>query len=413
MLNMWFVDEGARIEAWKPLCEVQSDKAAVEITSHCAGVVKKLYAQPNDYVKTGTPLVDIDDGIPEETSDVAASSSTQEPSSTSPVTEDQNEALGGDSPSKSTPVDRAHPEDADIEITESPAMATPAVRGLLKELNVEIRQVVGTGKDGRVLKEDVDTYLHAQSVRPSWTVSRDKQPQTESPQPLSPVQQQMFQTMTKSLSIPHFLYTDQSDITTLSSLRKRLNKLQDPATPKLTLLPFIIKAVSLSLVEFSLLNARLDTADATKPQLIHRSRHNIGVAIDTPSGLMVPVIQDVANLSIQDIASEIQHLSSLAQARKLSPSDLAGGTITVSNIGNIGGGIVAPILVEGQLAILGIGKAKPVPVFGDNGSIQKAEMVDLNWSADHRVVDGATMARMGNQVKQYLEEPERLLVQLR
>jgi 2-oxoisovalerate dehydrogenase E2 component (dihydrolipoyl transacylase) len=135
--------------------------------------------------------------------------------------------------------------------------------------------------------------------------------------------------------------------------------------------------------------------------------------MDMPAGLLVPVIKNVSVLSINEIALEIRRLSELRQARKLTSADLNGGTITVSSIGNIGDGVVAPIIVEGQLAILGIGKTRTIPVFAEDGVIEKAEMVDFSWSADYRVVDGATMARMGNQVKQCIEEPERLLVQLR
>jgi len=144
-----------------------------------------------------------------------------------------------------------------------------------------------------------------------------------------------------------------------------------------------------------------------------RSVHNIGIAMDTPNGLIVPVVKAVNARSITSIAQDIQRLSQLGQAGKLSNNDLTGGTITVSNIGNIGGEVVGPVIVEGQLAIMGVGKIKTIPVFAEDGvTVRPAQTVNLSWSADHRVVDGATMARMAQVVQKYLEEPGSMIVDM-
>jgi 2-oxoisovalerate dehydrogenase E2 component (dihydrolipoyl transacylase) len=210
------------------------------------------------------------------------------------------------------------------------------------------------------------------------------------------------------------LFSDTIDITNLASMRTRLNAKRSPETPKLTYMPFIIKAVSLALNQYPLLNARLDLSiDPKKPQLLMRSVHNIGVAMDTPNGLIVPVVKNVNARSITGIAQEVQRLAALGQAGKLSGDDLSGGTITVSNIGNIGGEVVAPVIVEGQLAIMGVGKMKTVPVFSEDGvTVRPAQMATVSWSADHRVVDGATMARMATVVQRYLEEPGSMVVDM-
>jgi 2-oxoisovalerate dehydrogenase E2 component (dihydrolipoyl transacylase) len=144
-----------------------------------------------------------------------------------------------------------------------------------------------------------------------------------------------------------------------------------------------------------------------------REKHNIGIAMDTPKGLIVPNIKDVANRSISDIAAEISRLSALGKEGKLGPADLSGGTITVSNIGNIGGTYVAPVIVPTEVAILGVGRTRTVPVFDEQGEVTRGEMVNFSWSADHRVIDGATMARMGNRVRELIESPELMLLNLR
>ena len=307
-------------------------------------------------------------------------------------------------------------------------LTTPAVRGLLKELSIDISQVTGTGRDGRVLKDDVNKFAanrHHSSQQPldSTSVSSlesSHEGQNETRIPLTPVQTQMFKTMTRSLSIPHFLYADEIDFSRLSALRKRLNTL--PSTPqKLSYLPFIVKAVSIALAEFPVLNARVEVSPPDSngkdkpepPRLILRKIINIGVAMDTPQGLLVPVIKDVSSLSINDITSRVTHLQSLALSSKLSASDLTGGTFTVSNIGSIGGTYVSPIIVPNAVAILGIGKARDVPAFGDNGEVIRKTVGNFSWSADHRIVDGATVARVGERVRVLIEEPGTMLAGMR
>ena len=144
-----------------------------------------------------------------------------------------------------------------------------------------------------------------------------------------------------------------------------------------------------------------------------RSSHNIGVAIDSPAGLIVPNIKNVSARSILSIAAELSRLSALAKQGKLSPQDLSGGTITVSNVGSIGGQVVAPVLIPGEVAILGIGKSRSIPVFNETGDVVKADVCNFSWSADHRVIDGATMARFSEVVRDYLEQPEMMVLDLR
>lgn len=299
------------------------------------------------------------------------------------------------------------------------SLATPAVRRISRELGVRIEDIAGTGKDGRVLKEDVARFVEqgaAAAAAPASTAPAAAAPTAqEEAVPLTAVQHQMFKVMTQSLSIPHFLYSDEVVLDELMRIRECLNRTltQQSRPSRLTYMPFFIKALSVALGEYPLLNSRLDLS-RERPQLIRRPQHNIGVAMDTPAGLLVPNIKNVGGLSIVEIAGELQRLQLAGATGKITPADLCGGTVTLSNIGNIGGTVTAPVIVPGEVAILGIGRARTVPGFGADGrAVVPRTVVNFSWSADHRVVDGATMARMAALVRDLVQEPEKLLVQLR
>ncbi|KAL4811236.1 2-oxoacid dehydrogenases acyltransferase-domain-containing protein [Aspergillus unguis] len=400
----WYVEEGARIEEWKPLCQYQSDKAVDDITSRYEGIVKKLHFQADDTVPTGRALCDIevdDAKYPED--------HPPEPKSEPSPEVNMINSQPASQPAAQLTVPAAAGTPNNGPKSRYATLATPAVRGMLKTLNVNIEDVSGTGKDGRVLKEDIQRFVAA---RDTPSAGSPPSQQAETAVNLTPMQSQMFKKMTRSLTIPHFGYADELNINNITALRKKLaNDKADPR--KITFLSFVVKAVSLALNEYPILNAKLDTSNSEKPQLIMRPIHNIGIAMDTPQGLIVPNIKDVGSRSILDVASEITRLSGLGQEGKLTSADLSGGTITVSNIGNIGGTYVSPVIVEKELAILGIGRARTIPVFDEAGQVTKGEVVNFSWSADHRVVDGATMARMASKVKDLIQSPERMLLSLR
>ncbi|KLU84199.1 branched-chain alpha-keto acid lipoamide acyltransferase [Magnaporthiopsis poae ATCC 64411] len=320
----WFVEPGARIEEFSPLCEVQSDKASVEITSRFTGVVKKLYYDAGEMAKVGKPFVDIDiqgEARPEDLDALTPAEVSQDAPKAAAVTPEAGAptvvapdmigtlpAVSAGTPAKSK--------------GKCAGLATPAVRHLCKELNVDLSSVDGTGRDGRVLKEDIYKFVQSRdggvapgkpSATASGVVPAAQQPphqmpgsaptagaQSETVVQMSPTQHMMFKTMTRSLSIPHFLYADEIDLTSLVELRTRLNKVlasgsipgqAGPAggavaeVSKLSYLPFVIKAVSLALYEYPILNARVDAAGpGDKPVLVFRKQHNIGVAMDTPQG---------------------------------------------------------------------------------------------------------------------------------
>lgn len=295
------------------------------------------------------------------------------------------------------------------------SLATPAVRHMVKAANLSIEDIEGTGKEGRVLKEDVQKHIQSAkttAAAPPPTAVPTQQSEDRT-QPLTPIQSAMFKKMSESLTIPHFLYTDGVDFTSLNAIRRKFNATREKSQ-RLTTFPFIIKAVSLALQQYPLMNTKLDTqTNPSKPQLVYQGSHNIGIAVDSPSGLLVPVIRNVQSLSVEQIATEITRLSELARTGKLGTEDLKNATITLSNIGSIGGGVVAPVIVKPQVAIVGIGRAKTVPAFGNDGELIKKDECTFSWSADHRVVDGATAARCAELVKGYLEDVETMLIRLR
>lgn len=326
------------------------------------------------------------------------------------------------------PASKPVPPPSAAAVSKHGLLATPAVRRISRELGVNITDVIGTGKDGRVLKEDIARFSGNGSTAPAAGKASPPPPpppplrptvsEQEEHVPLAPIQHQMFKVMTQSLSIPHFLYSDEVVLDPLMRVKSVLNKtLTQPSSTsspvsKLTYMPFFIKALSVALEEYPLLNARLDLTQE-RPRLVKRPQHNIGVAMDTPVGLLVPNIKNVRNLSILEVAAELQRLQLAGGEGKISPADLSGGTITVSNIGNIGGTVTAPVIVPSEVAIVGIGRARTVPSFGNDGNIVPRTIVNFSWSADHRVVDGATMARMATLLQDLIQEPERLLVRLR
>lgn len=434
----WFVEPGARVEEFDKICEVQSDKASVDIPSRFSGVIKTLHYEAGEMAKVGKPLIDID--VPEEEvekveTNQAGPKDGREAGAESVL----GEALGSTiEPPSLREIKKAEgkPEANTAKPREvsgkHAALATPAVRHISKELGVDITLISGTGKDGRVSKDDVLQFAklrdsgssqasQTQSAEPTTQNAAflrqapDHGPQTEESKPLSNVQAMMFKSMTASLKIPHFLYADEVDVSALFSLRKRVNKTlkRAPAgdVEKISTMPFLIKAMSLAMDKYPIINARVDVS-GPKPALVMRKQHNIGVAMDTPQGLIVPVIKNVGALNILSIAQELHRLQQLAKAGKLSNADLSGGTITLSNIGNIGGTYVSPVIVEKEVAILGIGKMRAIPAFGEDGQIVKKEVMNFSWSADHRVVDGATMAKAAEVVRGFVEEPDMMLVHL-
>jgi len=402
----WFVKPGDTVAQFDNICEVQSDKASVTITSKYDGVVTKLYYEVDDIAQTGDPLVDVE---------IAGSSGELEPVAT---IRDEDEEV--DAP----------------KIRNVKVLATPAVRRIAMEYGVSLADIEGSGKEGRVLKEDILAHVaskspvpppaHTPPVQPTRTpAATPAKPVVAAPPPVRPAPvflgqdktepasfmvKAMTKSMSEALKIPHFGYKDEVDMSQLVELRKNLKDACLARGIKLSYMPFIIKACSMALMHFPILNSSLNTQAET---ITYKASHNIGLAMDTPMGLLVPNIKGVQQLSVFDIAVELSRLHTLGLAGKLSTQDLSGGTFSLSNIGSIGGTYAKPVILPPEVAIGALGKIYTVPKYTASGDLRPAQVMNVSWSADHRCIDGATMARFSNMWKDYLESPASMLLDMK
>jgi len=228
-------------------------------------------------------------------------------------------------------------------------------------------------------------------------------------EPIRGIRKAMFKTMTAANAVPHFSYCDEVMMDALMEARLEMKEhAAKLGVPKFTLMPLLMKATSLALAEFPILNSSV-SEDGT--EVIIKAAHNIGVAMDTPTGLLVPNVKDVRNKSLLEIALELQRLQTDAAAGKLGMADLKGGTFSLSNIGNLGGTYTGPVINLPEIAIAGLGKTRPSPRYDAAGNLVKRHVMQVSWSADHRIIDGATMARFSNAWISYLESPPKMLLQ--
>ncbi|KAG0057452.1 hypothetical protein BGZ83_010020 [Gryganskiella cystojenkinii] len=425
----WFVKAGDKVEEFDRLCEVQSDKASVEITSRFTGTVADLKYKVGDMAKVGTPLVDIEtgeDAADEETAaPVAAKTPAPEDGLTgrSHVVQDMNAVAAM----------METPAAAKIEVPTAEhilTFATPAVRRVAKENNVDISHIKGSGKGGRVMKEDVMAYLangrqataapKAAAAAPVAAAKAHIPAGEDKVVPLSMIQKAMFKQMTKSLSIPHFGFADEIILDNAAAFRTALNS-HVAKTPekynfkKVSYMPIFIKALSIALEQYPILNACVvDGEDPSSAKLKFRASHNIGIAMDTPNGLIVPNIKNVQNLSVLEIAAELARLQEAGKKNALAMADLRDGTVSLSNVGMIGGTYLNPVVVTSEVAIAAVGKMQRLPRYKmveDESTGKLVErvvpqtIVNVSWSADHRVIDGATVARFSEAWKSVVENP--------
>lgn len=388
----WFIEEGQTVEQFDRLCEVQSDKANTEITSKYDGVVTKIYTPVGEIAKVGEPLVDIDvedDGVEEESDKPTESS---EPTKTAASTTNQSVSSQQTSFTNST----------------GGILATPAVRRLSREHNIDLSLVPATGKDGRVLKEDMLRFIENPQVSSTPSSSVTSTQGGERREPVRGVLKAMVKSMTAAAKVPHLGYCDELEMDNLMKIRKSIKATVDDVP--ISFLPFMIKAASLALRDYPVLNARLSDDET---ELIYRESHNIGFALASKAGLLVPNVKNVQNLSIREIAKELDRIITAGRDGKLPPSDLSGGSLTLSNIGTIGGTYTSPVLLLPEVVICGLGKVQRLPRFDANDNVVARHVMNVSWSADHRIVDGITIASFSNAWKNYLENPEFFLLDMK
>ncbi|EGD75277.1 dihydrolipoyl transacylase [Salpingoeca rosetta] len=411
----WHVSEGDHVNQFDPVCDVASDKANVDISSRYDGKVVKLHYEVGEMAIVGKPLIDIeveddDDGETDEGASTESATSEADATAESPAIPEQQGATAG--PARTGKV-----------------LMTPAVRRIVRENNIPIEQVVGTGKNGRVLKEDVLNYLEhgaqpaqapatATTVGATASASMGQQQATattgrglaeDQTQPISGIQAAMVKSMTAALKVPHFSYAEEIEMDGLMEARQTLRAMAADSL-KVSYMPFIIKAASLALEKYPILNSHVNE-ECTSVTL--KAEHNISVAMDTPLGLVVPNIKNVNNKSVFDIARDLNELQELGAKNKLKTEHLTGGTFTLSNIGVLGGTYLGPVIVVPQVAIGAMGRVRKLPRFDDNDNVIARHIMEISFSADHRVIDGVTIAKFSNEMKQFIEHPLRLLAHLK
>nr|XP_043608156.1 lipoamide acyltransferase component of branched-chain alpha-keto acid dehydrogenase complex, mitochondrial [Erigeron canadensis] len=403
-LLKWFVQEGDQVEEYQPLCEVQSDKATIEITSRYKGKVVKVLHVPGDTIKVGETLLSLT------VDDSQVSFDASKTSLGSDASESDDHKSEFEKPTKGR------------------ALCTPAVRNLAKEHGIDIDDVVGTSKHGRISKEDVLKYAVEKGIiedKPALFNPSSIEPMAGPEEKLHEIadslyqdkiltlrayQRAMVKSMTAAVGVPHFHFVDEINCDGIVELKSAFQKENTDPDVKFTFLPMLIKSLSMALTTHPLVNS---TFNLENYEVTLKGSHNIGIAMATPSGLVVPNIKNVQSLSMLEITKELSRLQKLAWANKLPPSDISGGTITLSNIGSIGGKFGSPLINVPEVAIIALGRIQKVAHFKDDGTVYPVSIMTVNIAADHRILDGANVAVFCKEWKMYIEKPELLLLHMR
>ncbi|NJD77989.1 MAG: 2-oxo acid dehydrogenase subunit E2 [Candidatus Methanoperedens sp.] len=393
-LVKWLVKEGEEIKADQAVAEIETDKAIVEIPSPKAGKILKLIGKEGDVIKVGSTLASL--ALPGEAAKVPEAPEAKPPEA---------------KPPEAKPPEAKPPEKP----AEMPGrvLATPSTRRLARELGVDISKVKGTGPGERVTDEDIRKVKEAPEVpetRPPEIVQPEVAPEMKALEeriPIKGIRKTIGERMVLSkFTAPHVVSMDEADVTELVKLREKDKKIAEEKGIKLTYLAFIVKAVTVALKQHPYLNASLDPK---KNEIVLKRYYNIGIAVDTPEGLMVPVIKDADRKSIMELAKETEKLAEEARTRKIKLPDLKGNTFTITNIGSIGGLFSTPIINPPDVAILGIHRIRDMPVV-IGGEIKVRSILPLVLSFDHRVLDGAQAARFMNTLIDHLKDPDLLLL---
>jgi len=388
----WLVADGQNIVEDQPVVEVMTDKALVEIPAKYSGVVTKLYYAQGDIAKVHSPLFAMQiTGEDEQSATVAKKQDTQV------------EAAEVEATAKQDTKDTAKSESGK-------ALASPAVRRLARELEIDLSQVTGSGDKGRVMKDDLTSPANSSPVTQS-AAATPVSTGGKRVEPIRGIQAAMAKHMMHSVfTVPHFTVSEEIEMDNLMQARAQLKASFEKEGVKLSFMPFFIKAMSLALEKFPIINSQVN-ADCS--EITYFEDHNIGLAVDSKIGLVVPNIKGVQHLSLMEVAKKSNELVDLARQGKLSSADLKGGTISISNIGVLGGTVATPVINAPESAIVALGKIQRLPRFDENDAVKAVNIMHVSWSGDHRVIDGATMVRFNNLWKSYLENPLTMLAMTR
>ncbi|MDV7720571.1 dihydrolipoyllysine-residue acetyltransferase [Enterococcus faecium] len=409
----WFVKPGDTVNEDDTLLEVQNDKSVEEIPSPVTGTVKNVIVPEGTVANVGDVLVEID-----------APGHNSAPSTSAPSAEAPKEKV--ETSDSASVVEAADPNKR--------VLAMPSVRQFAREKDVDISQVTATGKGGRVTKEDIENFLAgapssapAKSEAPEAATPKEAAPAAESKpaEPAKPfksnlgdLEERVAMTPTRKAiakamvnskhTAPHVTLHDEVEVSKLWDNRKRFKEVAAANGTKLTFLPYVVKALTATVKKYPVLNASIDDANQ---EIVYKHYYNIGIATDTDHGLYVPNVKDADRKGMFAIADEINEKAKLAHDGKLSAEDMRNGTITISNIGSVGGGWFTPVINYPEVAILGVGTIAQQPIVNAEGEIVVGRVMKLSLSFDHRIVDGATAQQAMNNIKRLLADPELLMME--
>ncbi len=421
-----YVKVGDTIASDESILSLESEKAVTDIPSPLAGRITALHVKEGDTVSEGTLIADVEASV-EVSEEKREEGLSQEPPEENSRAPEVQERPGAQEPEKESPVPERMTPSAPPDVTVNPVAplgayhATPSVRQAARELGVDLKEVQGTGKNGRILREDLTGYVK-QTLQAASQVGQggvgelpaleledftkygeiERAALTRIQKISGPHLQQSYQ------RIPHVTQADQADVSDLEMFRKALKEeLKQKGKPvSLSILPFVIKAVVTALKAFPAFNASLDEKSS---ELIYKKYYHIGVAVDTPEGLVVPVIRDADTKGVLEIARELSEVSERARNRKLKSEDIKGASFSISSLGGIGGTFFTPIINAPETAILGLSKMSVQPVWNGTEFVPRT-ILPFSVSYDHRVIDGAQGARFTTYLAELLSDMKRTLL---
>ncbi|MBW8054800.1 MAG: dihydrolipoyllysine-residue acetyltransferase [Nitrospira sp.] len=427
------VSPGDQIKVEDPLITLETDKATMDVPSPYAGVVKEVKIKVGDKVSQGVAvaLLEADESVSEAESAAQPQAAANEPEASAVAEGPAAEAPVPRAAAPTPPAPAAAPSTA-ARLTPPPTLpppversgaarahASPSVRAFARELGVDLTQVQGTGPKGRILQQDVQAFVkqrlsHPGAAAPAAGYVLPAMPEIDFSkfgaielQPLSRIKKIAGPHLHRSwVLLPHVTQHDEADITELEAFRQEVKEDAKSRGVRLTLLAFLLKASVAALKAYPQVNASLDPGGEN---LILKKYYHIGVAVDTPDGLVVPVIRDVDKKGVYDLAEELGEVSARARDKALTPTDLQGGCFTISSLGGIGGTAFTPIINAPEVAILGVSRSRMQPVYR-NGEFVPRLILPLSLSYDHRVIDGAQAARFTGFLGRVLTDVRRLLL---
>ena len=406
-LIKWLVKVGDTVKPDQPVAEIMTDKATVEVPSPVGGVVKELLYKPGDTIPVEKVILQLDGAT-------GATATSAPKAATAPAASAPTPKAAAPMAMQTAPAGKISPPPADSRV-----LATPSTRRLAREMQVDLNQVQGSGLAGRVTREDVVQAHGGGGGGLDVVPSAFKAPAARTPMasqqadervPLRGIRKKIAENMQMAKHIiPHFTLMDEAEVTALVEFRESMKAEAEKLGTKITYLPFVMKALISTCRSFPMFNASIDDA---AQEIIYRKNFNLGFAADTPNGLVVPVIKNADIKSILEISQEILDLSKRARDGKLKSEEMKGATITVTNIGSIGGSYATPIINHPEVAILGMYKIQDRLILLPDGKVGSKKFMNFTITADHRLIDGAVAANFLKAFIGKIQNPGRLMLDM-